>query len=386
MPAPAAPPRLNLAPLVLVGGFTVWGRDEAWGLKYWGGPGQDLQEALTAAGFPTLTAAPGPFSSNWDRAAEVYAMLKGGRVDYGLAHSRRFGHARYGRTWPGLLPAWGGPDLPAVHLLGHSMGGQTIRVLAHLMDRGDEAERRATPDGELSPLFQGGQPGVLSLTTLATPHEGTTLTRKRVGLEAAARRLLALVNGLSAGTAVYDPKLDHWGLQREAGESLGGYRDRIMASPLWQGTGDFSAWDLSLEGARALNAWATLPAGIYAFSWSTAKTRPDPEGHQQPAPGMNFLWRPGARYMGRPQPPAAGQFPIDPSWFRNDGVVNTRSMAGPASDPVAPFDGLARKGQWNHMGILEGWDHSEILGMGPEHKDEVLPFFRNWAAILGSLI
>ena len=158
MNPPPPPPRLNHAPIVLVGGFTVWGRDEAFGLKYWGGPGRDVQEDLKALGFETVTASPGPFSSNWDRAAELYALLKGGRVDYGRAHAERYGHARFGRTFPGLLPALGGPDQPKAHLVGHSMGGQTIRVLAQLLAEGDEAERRATPPGELSSLFQGGHP------------------------------------------------------------------------------------------------------------------------------------------------------------------------------------------------------------------------------------
>jgi hypothetical protein len=34
------------------------------------------------------------------------------------------------------------------------------------------------------------------------------------------------------------------------------------------------------------------------------------------------------------------------------------------------------------MGLLDGWDHSEILGMGPEHQDEVLPFYRALAGFL----
>jgi triacylglycerol lipase len=66
-------------------------------------------------------------------------------------------------------------------------------------------------------------------------------------------------------------------------------------------------------------------------------------------------------------------------------VVNTRSMAGPTGELIAPFEGAPRKGQWNFMGILEGWDHSEIIGIGPEHGDEVLPFYRRWAAFLSTL-
>ena len=372
------------APIVLVGGFTAWGREEAFGIKYWGGPGRDVQEDLKARGFPVVTAAPGPFSSNWDRAAEVYALLAGGTVDYGLAHARRYGHARFGRTHPGLLPGWGGAE-PAVHLVGHSMGGQTIRVLAHLLAEGDEEERRATPPGELSPLFQGGRDWAASLTSLCTPHDGTTLTRMREGLNGTARRLLALVNTVSRSRTVYDLKLDQWGLHREARERWADYRNRLLASPLWRGTEDFSARELSLEGARDLNGRIRLPANVPAFSWSAVKTRPRPDGRQEPAPRMNLLWRAGARFMGSPGAPGPGELPIDPSWYPSDGVVNTRSMAGPATEAVAPFEGTARPGQWNHMGTLEGWDHGEILGMGPEHGEEAMAFFRAWARFLETI-
>lgn len=363
---------IRRAPIVLVGGFTVWGREEAFGIKYWGGPGRDIQDDLRAKGHPTVTAAPGPFSSNWDRAAEVYAQLRGGTVDYGRAHAERFGHARFGRAYPGLLPDWE----QGAHFIGHSMGGQTIRVLAHLLAEGSEEERLATPEGELSPLFRGGHPGVKSLTTLATPHLGTTLTRKREALEGVAQRILALAGGLTS--SVYDLKLDQWGLQRFPPESWKAYRDRILATPLWTGTADFSARELSPEGARDLNAWVRLPAEVPAFSWSTAKTEPGPGGFHVPAPHMNLLWRSGARYIGKA--PGAG-----PDWFRSDGVVNTVSMAGPGGDPVEPYGGTPRPGVWSHMGILEGWDHSEILGMGPEHGDEVLPFYRAWAGFLDGI-
>jgi triacylglycerol lipase len=344
-----------------------------------------VQEDLRALGHPVVTAAVGPFSSNWDRAAELFAILKGGPVDYGLAHARRHGHARFGRTFPGLLPAWGTPAQPLAHLVGHSMGGQTIRVLATLLAEGSAEEREATPGAELSPLFQGGHPWMLSLTSISTPHDGTTLARRHEGLSGVARRMLAFLGGLPTRKPVYDLKLDPWGLTRHPGESWSAYRDRILASPLWQGTRDFSAWDLGLEGARELNGWVRLPREAYGFTWSTAQTREGPGKVQVPEPGMNLVWHPGARYLGRPHPAAEGQLPVDETWHRNDGVVNTRSMAGPAGEEILPFAGEAVRGAWNAMGILEGWDHSAIIGMGPEHGGEVLDFYRRWAAFLVTL-
>ena len=48
------------AAIVLVGGFSAWGRDEVFGLKYWGGPGRDVEAELRALGHQVCTAAPGP--------------------------------------------------------------------------------------------------------------------------------------------------------------------------------------------------------------------------------------------------------------------------------------------------------------------------------------
>lgn len=80
-----------------------WGREELLGFKYWGGL-EDLQDTLNRAGYRTYTGVAGPLASNWDRACELYAYLKGGTVDYGQTHAAAHGHERYGRHFPGLYP------------------------------------------------------------------------------------------------------------------------------------------------------------------------------------------------------------------------------------------------------------------------------------------
>jgi hypothetical protein len=77
------------------------------GYKYWGGF-TDIQEELKNRGYKVYSAAIGPFSSNWDRACELYAFIKGGYVDYGLAHSEKYSHRRFSSIEIGShLP---GPD------------------------------------------------------------------------------------------------------------------------------------------------------------------------------------------------------------------------------------------------------------------------------------
>jgi triacylglycerol lipase len=68
------------------------------GVKYWGGFECDYEEELRKKGFQVFTACVGPFSSNWDRACELYAQIKGGTVFYGTNHSKKYGHDITGRT------------------------------------------------------------------------------------------------------------------------------------------------------------------------------------------------------------------------------------------------------------------------------------------------
>jgi triacylglycerol lipase len=64
----------NSYPVVFVHGFAGFGRSEMLGYKYWGGL-TDLEVQLQARysdGQQVRTAVVGPFSSNWDRAVELF--------------------------------------------------------------------------------------------------------------------------------------------------------------------------------------------------------------------------------------------------------------------------------------------------------------------------
>ncbi|PWZ47633.1 triacylglycerol lipase, partial [Staphylococcus pseudintermedius] len=84
---------------------------------------QDLEEN----GYNTYEASVSAFGSNHDRAVELYYYIKGGTVDYGAAHAAKYGHSRYGKTYEGIDKDW--KPGKKIHLVGHSMGGQTIRQL-----------------------------------------------------------------------------------------------------------------------------------------------------------------------------------------------------------------------------------------------------------------
>ncbi|MDS4022761.1 MAG: lipase [Candidatus Competibacter sp.] len=362
----------NDYPLVLVHGFLGWGRDELLGFKYWGGF-EDLQEVLNQAGHRTYTGVVGPFASNWDRACELYAYLKGGTVDYGQAHAAAHGHARHGRTFPGLYPDWGTTDdrgqLRKVHLIGHSQGGQTVRVLVALLEQGAPEERAITPATELSPLFQGGKSWVHSVTTLASPHDGTTLAIGANLLPFVRTTLLgfAVLAGIQADELPYDFKLDQWGLRRAPDESFGAYLQRIERSPVWQSR-DISAWDLGPDGARELNRRFPTQPEVYYFSWATSATVAIwPSRHHVPRPTLlPQLWA-SALFIGSYTRDEPGLVAIDERWWENDGLVNTRSMAGPtlgSPDLIVPWSGAPQRGMWNDHGVLPDWDHMDIVGIG----------------------
>lgn len=374
---PAAAPG-NDHPIVLVHGLLGFGREELFGYRYWGGF-RDLQAALREAGFPTHTAAVGSVSSNWDRACELFACIRGGRVDYGAAHAARYGHERYGREYPGLLPRWGQPD-PAtgatrkVHLIGHSLGGQTGRVLVQLLAEGSAEERAATPAAGLSPLFAGGREWVASLTTISTPHDGTTLAYRYDLQQDFLKTLFAAWIALTATSeeSYYDFQLEQWGLGREPGEDYHAYRDRVLGAALWRHTRDTAYWDGRPEGARELNGWVRAHPRVYYFSWATEATYRPPFGRfQSPEPGVPALVAPQARFLGSyTQPGGASGVAIDSSWWPNDGIVNTRSMRGPtlgSADRIVEFTGEPLPGVWNAMGLLRCIDHLDVIGI-PLHK------------------
>ena len=123
----------NDYPIVLIHGFLGWGNEEMGNYRYWGGH-KDIQKMLEENGFKVFNVSVGPISSNWDRAIEIYYQLKGGQIDYGYKHSEKYGLIQKpsDKQYVGLYPEWDKNN--PVHLVGHSMGGQTARMLQYLLE------------------------------------------------------------------------------------------------------------------------------------------------------------------------------------------------------------------------------------------------------------
>lgn len=337
------------APFVLVHGFMGWGRDELAGYKYWGGTALDIEGFLREQGHEVHTASVGPISSNHDRACELFAQIHGGRVDYGEAHARAFGHERFGRSYEGFHREWS--ESQPVHLIGHSMGGQTIRVLVELLAQDHFA-------------VGSNQRWVRSVSSLSTPHRGTTLVNLVDGATVGLAEVF--VSWIMAATRgklhVYDFDLDHWGLKRRDGEGILEFLRR--ARKTLGHTRDISSWDLSAEGARELNERTRTFPDVYYFSYGNEECFRIPGTNRYVAKPSMILsaLRMGTLFMGSFQPDSA--LPGE-DWGLNDGVVNTVSMRGPEVEKIVESSRDERAlapGVWHYMGCKKSKNHMNVIG------------------------
>ena len=340
----------NDYPIIFVHGFFGWGPTELNGFQYWGGNTTDLLPFLRSKNFRVEAVGVGPISSNYDRACELFYQIKGGRVDYGAEHSQKFGHKRFGYTYPGLYKKWDANN--PIHLVGHSMGGQTSRMLSELLARDHFG-------------VGSDETWVKSISSIATPHNGTTVIRyfeQTTGgmLQKIVGTILAL-----AGTnfKFYDFKLDHWQLKQKDGETFEQFMKRVEDT--LGTTQDFWINDFDTQKAKKLNEQIRNFATIYYFSYAGEETfveSPDP-GHEVPEPAMNPILNVPAVQIGKYE---GKDIAIPQRWWKNDGLVSVESMKGPHNATIVPFAGVARMGVWNYMGVYDSRDHLKTIGLYPE--------------------
>ncbi len=297
---------------VFVHGLMGWGSYDAQYklMPYWGMFGGDLMKYLDRQGFDCYAASVAGSASAWDRACELYAQLTGTVVDYGKAHSEACGHERYGKDFTGkaLIPEWDNEH--KINLLGHSFGGATMRLFASLMAAGDEAERAATPENEISGLFTGNKADwIYSLTSLSAPHNGTT--------------------------AYEAPAEDK----------------------------DTAAYDMYIDNAMALNERIVTDENTYYFSFACTATKKAEDGtYKADKKYMEGMFTSSADQMGAYTGVTQGGFVFDESWLENDGLVNTISAKAPSSAPSKDYEeGNVTPGVWNIMPTYYG-DHMSLQG------------------------
>lgn len=378
---------------VLVHGMGGWGENAGINniVPYWGSTTGSISAYLRSQGVPVAEATVGPFSSAWDRACELYAQLMGTTVDYGAAHSEAHGHERYGRTYTtALVENWGtktdGGQMRKINLVGHSFGGNTIRLLTSLLEYGCEEEKKASPD-DCSPLFTGGKGELVnSVTTLCSPHNGSTLfyVVDHGKLIETALNVLFATGGIGNlyNSSIVDFQLEHFGIKS-------GNDDTISLV-----NGDFSKgkdnafYDLSPDGAAELNKTIKMVEDVYYFSFAYNTTKKSPiSDHQIPIASTMVVLMPVATLIGRyTNTSADASITIDNSWLPNDGLVNVVSAQYPTGDEHVDYNGDSEelnRGCWYVFPTLEG-DHGTVIGMNGK-TDETRKFYTDHIALINSL-
>ena len=348
----------NQYPVVFVHGFVGLVGEDAFSMypNYWGGTKYNVKQELTKLGYRVHEANVGAFSSNYDRAVELYYYIKGGRVDYGAAHAAKYGHKRYGRTYEGIMPDW--EPGKKIHLVGHSMGGQTIRLMEHFLRNGnqEEIDYQRQYGGTVSDLFKGGQDNMVStITTLGTPHNGTPAADK-LGSTKFIKDTINRI-GKIGGTKALDLELgfSQWGFKQQPNESYAEYAKRIANSKVWE-TEDQAVNDLT-AGAEKLNQMTTLNPNIVYTSYTGAATHTGPLGNEVPNIRQFPLFDLTSRVIGGDD---------NKNVRVNDGIVPVSSSLHPSDEAfkkVGMMNLATDKGIWQVRPVQYDWDHLDLVGL-----------------------
>jgi len=362
----------DCCPIVFVHGLGGWGEGAALNsiVPHWGMFAGSTQKMLSRKGYEAHAVSMGPVSSAWDRACELYAHLTGTRVDYGEAHAKEHGHSRYGETYrKALVKDWSAQR--PVALLGHSFGGPTVNLFAHLCEAGSPAERAAKQDN-ISPLFTGALKGrVLAVVTLSGTLNGSTAAEPYIGEEGGMAGILPSQMMSLARIGMVLPVID-WFYPFHLGQfgfsARDFYRNPVQA---WKAIDaylqqrDTASYDLTIDGAKAINDTVRCQPGVYYFSFAAQATEPDAEGNQVP---KDFVWstfRDSCIAMGKKRAPftTPGGVLIDDSWLPSDGLVNVVSAQYPLGAPHKAYDAdNIERGVWQVMPLITNFDHGDYAG------------------------
>lgn len=352
-------------PTVLVHGFLGFGS------RYWGLAAKEYSHRIL---IPSI----GPMSSLHDRATELFFNIKGGQVDYGIAHSETFGHGRFGKTYEGLYPEWS--ESKPVHVLAHSYGGPTARLLQQML-----AEKAF-------PGFDTNENWILSITTVASPHRGTTgayiLGEKEfpegevepLSLGSLLTKMVHVYEYLDVDFLkrhVFDLHLDHWKFSRKHATTKDLLSSLFLKSPVSDGL-DNGAYDMTITAMSKLNKRIRNFSNCYyaSYAFKHTKTLPWSEFHYP-----NLQFNPFLLFMsflvGRKtfqNPDQIENDFKDSDWWANDGILNYISALHPGDcDPerCEHIEGMAyptlKKGIWQVFEV-DQCGHLDLVPLARSHE------------------
>ena len=292
----------NNYPCVFVHGLMGYGEQDFMDVVFpnWGLFNHTFFKHLKEEGIETYHPSLGPINSAWDRVCILWAYLFGGRVDYGKVHSEKYGHARYGKEYPGVLKDLGQTEAhKKMNLIGHSFGGPTVKTAASLFAFGSEEERNGTPAEELSPLFAGGHGDLLhTVTTLSGVNNGTTLASffGNKGMSVANYALMGFFTlvGDTYFTKFIDYGTSQWGNMPFAEEvHVAHIQNPLKYLDVFRTydrnkTLDSIAHEMQIEVIQeAVNPTLQYPENVYFFAHRADGTKPGKNGN--PVPDRNDM-------------------------------------------------------------------------------------------------
>ena len=347
--------------IILLHGFMGWGREEMGKYYYWGGF-TDLQEYLRSEGYNVHTVSVGPISSNWDRAIEAYYQIKGGQVNYGASHSKKYDLIQKpsNKVYSGIDISWNEEN--PIHIITHSQGGQTARMLEYLLNTKFEDEDSA--------LLSNSKEGwIKSISTIACPHNGTILADEVSSHLPFLQKMTPFFGVLEESkiNELYNFDLSQWNLDKFENELTTDYLNRLSDSGI-KDSKNFSAWDLSLNGAKEFNDIYSTDPDVYYFSYPTYSTKELKDKTHIPDFNMTLMvWIPSLIIGNSSE--------IPDEWHMNDGIVSTASMNYPInsngdSEPHQEYNpNNIIKGAWQVMDPIHQ-DHHIIIGHRMINLDE----------------
>eukprot|EP00752_Nemacystus_decipiens_P001425 g1405.t1 len=359
---------------VLLHGIFGWSTTEVGGLRHF----QHAHILEETGCFIVLTPEMAILGSNFDRAAQLHAQLVGGYADHGSAHSSNVStqHLRYGTTnYTAMIPDFLEPDGLPVYFVAHSLGASTYRQYEILLRDGSDAEKEATPPGNLSSLFEGGHDGrVAGVISLNGALDGTTLV-DALGddvielAKMAVFTIETLTGDVSADLGFYDYNFGYLGARCPDGYTLDECLEYVMSLPAYNDPNwKDHAGVANLAGAEELNRQGAVTSNqtIYVNFVGNA-TRPSlllgPTVYV-PQSYMSIILKPFALLIG------AYTFddPQSDEWRPSDGVISVRGQECPllglsSSDHCAEFTTIEdmKPGVWQR--IYHTLDHIQVIGL-----------------------
>lgn len=352
---------MNNLKYIFVHGLSGWGSyDEQYErMPYWGMRGGDLIKKLRNEGYDCYSASVSPHGSAYDRACELYGQLVGKRSDYGKHHSERHGHERFGRDFTGKPLIEELNEDTRLVIIGHSFGGATIRMFAHIMAEGVKEEQNY----DCSDFFKGSKgSNIFALVTIAAPHNGTT-----------------------AYDLYQDPDFDPSKVRTTLIEKVAG---KMMSRNNSSGAeklpyDDCAAYDMHIDNALRLNERLKLNENTYYFSQPCNGTVRKGNDYV-PRKDMEVMFSRTSRIMGCYSGQTREGFILGEDWKMNDGLVNTISSTYPFFNEHKDFDeNKIEKGVWNVFETYEG-DHMSLQG-GLMHNHDILPYYEKLIKMIEKL-